>query len=526
MRMAGAPDAFESSSRQIALQDSTALVFVRSALKLLLIMGNAGFCLNNYSKRFGDATETSTLRDPGFPSMSLPEEQAPISPLAPTADASRPSAYDAELEAEIQAALGGLSIEDLESSHESKAPQRATQTGGRQRKLGRVIQVRDGEVFVEFGPKSQGVCPASQFLAMSREVPALGSSFEFIVERFDPFEGMHVLSIEGAVQKADWGTLEVGQVVDARCTGMNRGGLEMEIAHHKGFMPAGQVDVRHIPDISIFIGEKFAVKIVELNRDKDRLVVSRKAVLAGERAEQREQLLAVLEVGQTRPATIVKIESFGAFADLGGVDGLIHVSDLSHERVKSPLDVVKIGMEVSVKILRIDLSGDRPKLSLGLKQLSAEPIHPVAAMEIGGTVTGRVTKLMEFGAFVELAPGIEGLVHISEISHDRIPAPDAVLRRDEVITCKILSIDHERRRISLSIKALIDAPVRPAPAPREARPEGGAPRGTGGGTGGGGGDRRRDGRSTTPDVARAEDPELRKLRARFGGGGDLKGGLS
>ncbi len=452
--------------------------------------------------------------------MSLPEDQAPISPSAPSTGSSRPSAYDAELEAEIQAALGGFSVEDLEASHSQKAPQRATQSGGRQRKVGRIVQVRGGDVFVEFGPKSQGVCPATQFTSQAREIPAIGSEFEFIVERFDPFEGMHVLSIEGAVLKADWGTLEVGQVVDARCTGMNRGGLEMEIAHHKGFMPAGQVDVRHIPDISIFIGEKFAVKVVELNKDKDRLVVSRKAVLASERAEQREQLLAVLEVGQTRNATIVKIESFGAFADIGGIDGLIHVSDLSHDRVKNPADVVKVGMEVVVKILRIDLSGDRPKLSLGLKQLAAEPVHPVSLMEVGGTVTGRVTKLMEFGAFVELAPGIEGLVHISEISHDRIPTPDAVLRRDEVVTCKILSIDHERRRISLSIKALTDAPVRTAPPPREA---------SAGGSGGGGargGDRRRDGRTAAPEVAREEDPELRKLRARFGGFGELKGGLS
>ncbi|MSR42179.1 MAG: S1 RNA-binding domain-containing protein [Phycisphaerales bacterium] len=453
--------------------------------------------------------------------MSLPEEQAPISPLAPSADASRPSTYDAELEAEIQAALGGLSVKDIEASHSSRAPQRATQSGGRQRKMGRIIQVRSGEVFVEFGPKSQGVCPETQFTSQAREVPAIGSEFEFIVERFDPFEGMHVLSIDGAVLKADWGTLEVGQIVDARCTGMNRGGLEMEIAHHKGFMPAGQVDVRHIPDISIFIGEKFAVKVVELNKDKDRLVVSRKAVLASERAEQREQLLAVLEVGQTRTATIVKIEGFGAFADLGGIDGLIHVSDLSHDRVKNPMDVVKVGMEVTVKILRIDLSGDRPKLSLGLKQLSAEPVNPMATIEVGGTVTGRVTKLMEFGAFVELAPGIEGLVHISEISHDRIPSPDAVLRRDEIITCKVLSIDNERRRISLSIKALTDAPARPAPAPRESA--GGAS--SGGPRGGGGGGARRDSRSSTPEVARVEDPEVRKLRARFGGG-DLKGGLS
>jgi ribosomal protein S1 len=437
--------------------------------------------------------------------------------------APRSSGFDAELEREIEAALGGMSIEELES--QSAAP-RASQRG-RQVRQGTIIRVHSGDVFVEFGPRSQGVCPLAQFLAAGdQQPPVVGSERGFIVERFDPFEGLSILSLEGAVQKADWGTLEIGQIVEARCTGMNKGGLEMEIAHHKGFMPAGQVDVRHVADISVFIGEKFPVQIVELNKDKNRLVVSRKAVVASERAEQREKLLAVLEIGQTRQATITSVQSYGAFADIGGVDGLIHVSDLSHERVKSPADVVKVGDVVTVKVIKLDLAATPPKIGLGLKQLVADPgVTAMQTLEAGGTVTGRVTKLMPFGAFVEIAPGIEGLVHISEISHERIPSVDKALRANEIVTCKVLSIDVGKKRISLSIKALVEPPERPEPAQNVAG-TGGERQGTKADAGFGAVFGRKRGRDDSPVVAREEDNALKRLRAAWGSGKELKGGLS
>jgi small subunit ribosomal protein S1 len=434
----------------------------------------------------------------------------------------RANAYDAELEREIEAALGGMSIEDLEAA---SAPGKGGQRGGRQVRQGTIIRVHSGDVFVEFGPRSQGVCPLAQFLASGdQQPPVVGSERGFVVERFDPFEGLSILSLEGAVQKADWGTLEVGQIVEARCTGMNKGGLEMEVAHHRAFMPAGMVDVRHVADISVFIGEKFPVQIVELNKDKDRLVVSRKAVVAAERAEQREKLLAVLEVGQTRQATITSVQPYGAFADIGGVDGLIHVSDLSHERVKSAGDVVKVGQVVTVKILKLDLTASPAKIGLGMKQLVADPgVQAMQSLESGGTVTGRVTKLMPFGAFIELAPGIEGLVHISEISHERIPTVDKALRVNEVVTCKVLSLDVAKKRISLSIKALIEPPARPEPQAaggaggggRKDKPEGGFSAAFG----------RNRNRDEVPAVSRQEDAALKRLRATWGANKELKGGL-
>ncbi|MFZ9880014.1 MAG: 30S ribosomal protein S1 [Phycisphaerales bacterium] len=438
--------------------------------------------------------------------------------------APRTSAYDAELEREIADALGGMSVEDLEAASQQKS----SSGRGRQVRQGTIIRIHNGDVFVEFGPRSQGVCPLSQFLASGdKQPPVVGSERGFVEERFDPFEGLSILSHEGAVQKADSGTLQVGQIVEARCTGMNKGGLDMEIAHHRAFMPAGQVDVRHIADISVFIGEKFPVQIVELNKDKNRLVVSRKAIVAAERAEQREKLLAVLEVGQTRTATITSVQSYGAFADIGGVDGLIHVSDLSYERVKNPADVVKVGQVVTVKVVKLDLSQTPPKIGLGMKQLMADPaIAAMESIESGGTVTGRVTKIMQFGAFIEIAPGIEGLVHISEISHDRIATVDKALRANEIVNCKVLSIDHGKKRISLSIKALIDAPARPEPKQGES---GGGPGRGGPGRGGPGrGGRGGKGglRDDEPIVARPEDPTLRRLRATWGSDMPLKGGLS
>jgi small subunit ribosomal protein S1 len=444
-----------------------------------------------------------------FKAPSMTENASPESPRpSNSSPASARSDLDAMLEAEVSAALGGMSVEDLVGEKPRSRAAPAPANKGRQLRTGKVLRVHGGDVFVEFGPRSQGVCPAIQFEAP----PQPGDELEFVVDRLDAFEGLLLLSRPGVVQKADWGNLAEGMTVEARCIGMNKGGLEMEVAHHKGFMPAGMVDVRHLADISVFIGEKFPCRIVELNREKGRIILSRKAVLAAERREKAEQLLAVLEEGQTRSATILSLQPYGAFADLGGIDGLIHISDLSHDRIRHAKDAVKEGEVVQVKVLRIDRSVSPPKISLGRKQTMSDPIaSALNTVAAGETVTGKVTKTTEFGAFVEIAPGVEGLVHISEVSHDRIPTVDTVLKRDEVVTCKVLAVDPGRKRISLSIKALVDPPVRAAPAER-AGPGGNRGRGD-----------RRDG--PKPEAPREDDPELRKLKARFGGGSQLRGGL-
>lgn len=469
----------------------------------------------------------ATPANPGSPTNQPGPETAPSRTLEPT------------LDQEISDALGDLNMADLvdlpeaavrpDSSSRAKPPGRAGRHGGqprrgggddgpkqaarrdrrrgshhasaprgeRQVRVGRIIRVHDGDVFVEFGPASQGVCPLVQF---GDQQPEPGTEREFVIERLDAFEGLFVLSLPGATQKADWEHMDVGQIVEARCIGMNKGGLEMEIAHHKAFMPAGQVDLRHVPDISVFLGQKFPCVIIELRKEKGRIILSRKAALMQERTARRDALLETLQEGQQVRGVITSVQPYGAFADIGGVDGLIHVADLAHERLKHASEAVKVGDEVEVKILRIDRSQNPPKISLGRKQVMADPIlQKLSEVREGATVTGRVTRLTDFGAFVEIAPGLEGLVHISEVSHDRIPTVDRVLKKDQIVTAKVLSVDSERKRVSLSLKALVERPSRPGR-------EGDAPV-------------REDG------YLRDEDPAMRKLKARFASGHQLKGGL-
>jgi small subunit ribosomal protein S1 len=430
------------------------------------------------------------------PQAQRPEADAPSSPAvdaAPKPDSSPGSMIDDALDAEISEALGGMSIDDLVG--EPAAPSVNISSDGRRTRTGTIVGIHEREAMVEFGPKSQGICPLSQF----EEPPAKGSTHEFVVERFDPFDGVLVVSLPGAVQKADWGSLEIGQIIEARCVGMNRGGLEMEVDSHKGFMPAGQVDLRHLPDISVLIGEKFPCKVIELKKHKNRLVLSRKAVLIAERETNREKLMETLAVGQVLKATVTSIQSYGAFADLGGIDGLIHVSHIAHERIKHPDEVLKVGDLVEVEVLKIDNEATPPRIALGRKQVLGNPMaSSYDSIEADSEMTGTVTKTTDFGAFVEIAPGVEGLVHISQLSHERVPNVEHVVKKGEVIQVKVLSIDADRQRISLSMKALTEAPK------REPRP------------GRGGRDE--------PIASRADDPEMRKLKARFSSN-DLKGGL-
>ena len=426
----------------------------------------------------GDAPASET---PISKSDSTPEPAAAPAPAEPQDN----------LASEIDAALAGVDLMALAAEETPEIGSRIKLEGGRRTRSGHIVSIRNGDVLVEFGPKKQGVCPLSQF----KEAPTEGTSAEFIVERLDS-EGLYVLSVPGSVQKADWGNLEVGQTVEGNVVGVNKGGLEVEVAKHTGFMPAGQIDIRHIPDISVMLNERVTCRVTQLDRKRGRLVLSRRAVVEEERAKNRETILASLEPGQRRTVVVTSIQAYGVFADLGGVDGLIHVSEISHDRVRDPGDHVKLGDEFEVVVTKIDTSGDQPKIGLSRKAVVADPrAGMMNSLETGATVSGTVRKTTDFGAFVEITDGVEGLLHISEISHKRIDRVDAVLQAGEVIQVKILSIDPDKGRVSLSKKAL------------EERPAGS---GRGGRDGGG-------------DVERAEDPEMRKLRARFSG--DLKGGL-
>lgn len=423
---------------------------------------------------------------------SEPKSHAPAAP-----GTHQRTSLEAELAREIEEALGGVNLDEM-LQHRPMPARNVPVKGERPMRSGKIMRVHDGEVFIEFDPKRQGVCPVGQF----ETEPSPGESFDFVEERFDPYEQLWVVSRRGATQRTDWNNLQEGMMVEARCVGMNKGGLDMEVAHHKAFMPASQVDIRPLPDISVLLGEKFPCKILELRKEKGRIVLSRKAALLEERGRMREQLLTELQVGQTRTATITSIQQYGAFADLGGVDGLIHIGDLSHERIKDAGQAVKVGDVVEVRILKIDRNAKPVKISLGRKQTLSDPaVRAMDELVEGAEVTGTVTRLTDFGAFMQLSPGVEGLIHVSEVAHERIPTPAKVLRVGEVVQCKVLGIDRERKRISLSRKALLE---RPAPQPQ------------------------RDRKDAAPAVPlREDDPSMRKLRLKFGNTKrELKGGLS
>ena len=425
----------------------------------------------------------------------------PNEPSNPPASKSAASPFkmDDVLAQEMEQALAGLSENDMLGIIPEKKALPKVKGDGHTR-TGTIIRVQGGDVMVEFGPKSQGVCPLNQF----ESAPEAGTVMDFAVERLDAFEGLLILSRIGMRTKPQWDNLQIGQIVDARCVGMNQGGLDMEVAHHRAFMPAGQVDIRSVPDISIFLGEKLQCMIIEMRKERGRMVLSRKAALSQTRRENQQKTLAEIQTGQILEATIISLQPFGAFADIGGVDGLIHISDLAHERLKNASDAVKVGDVVRVKVMRIDRAQKPPRIALSRKEVMDDPmVGKFEALQVGESVSGRVTKLTEFGAFVELSPGVEGLVHISEISHDRIFSADKVLKVDQIITAKILSIDLARRRVSLSIKALLD---RPAPVAVS-------------------GKFNKDDRQSAKPV-REDDPSMRKLRLKFGAPSSLKGGLS
>lgn len=379
---------------------------------------------------------------------------------------------------------------------------------GREHRSGVVVSVGPTDIFLEFGPKELGVAPRAQW--NEDELPVVGTEIQVVVDKFEPSESIFVCSRPGAVVKAAWENMDVGQVVEARVVGVNKGGLELEVGGHRAFMPASQVSLDRIPDLSIFVGEKMTCQVSQLDkRGRGNIVLSRRDLLQKERVENAAKLKDTLQEGQTLDGTVRKIMPFGAFIDIGGVDGLVHISDLTYDRMgfgeNAIAKVVKEGQQVRVKVLKIEWDDNdlrKSRISLGMKQLAADPFQTaVADIKEGADVGGRITRLAEFGAFVELSPGVEGLVHVSEIAHRRIGHPQDVLKPDEVVQCRVLKIDPQTRRISLSIKA-----TQPAPEPV----------GGGGGGGGGRGGKRGDrgGTPRTEEEIRKETPAMRRLRAQ------------
>jgi small subunit ribosomal protein S1 len=358
-------------------------------------------------------------------------------------------AFDDDVESELQEAMAGLSDKDL-YGEEQRAKPGAAAPGP---KKGKVFRIHGQDVFVELpGGRTQGVLPLLQF---TEGPPQIGQEIDVHIQGFDP-DGVLLLSRSGAVIEADWDSVTVGQIVEARVTETNKGGLSVDVNGIRGFLPVSQIDMYRVEDLEQFINQRLRCMVTEVDRQERNLVVSRRALLEKEREELREKLWQQIEAGQVREGIVRSVREFGAFVDLGGADGLLHVSELSWARVKDVASVLQPGQTVKVVVLKVDR--EARKISLGMRQLQASPWDTIAERcPLGTLVKGKVTRLMEFGAFVELEPGVEGLIHVSELAPQRIRRVSDVVKEGQEVEVMVLSIDREQRRIGLSLKAALVA---------------------------------------------------------------------
>ncbi|MBP7403681.1 MAG: 30S ribosomal protein S1, partial [Candidatus Microthrix sp.] len=323
---------------------------------------------------------------------------------------------------------------------------------------GSVVRIDRDEVLLDIGYKSEGVIPVRELSIRNdvdpSEIVSPGEEIEALVVQKEDKDGRLILSKKRAQYERAWGTIEEIKESTGIVTGpvieVVKGGLIIDIGL-RGFLPASLVELRRVRDLAPYLGRELEAKIIELDRNRNNVVLSRRAYLEETQKEQRDEFLANLAPGERRKGVVSSVVNFGAFVDLGGMDGLIHVSELSWKHVDHPSSVVTVGDEVDVEVLEVDL--DRERISLSLKATQQDPWQEFAsAHQVGELVYGRVTKLVPFGSFVQVGEGIEGLVHISEMSQHHVDLPEQVVTPGEELWVKIIDLDLQRRRISLSIK--------------------------------------------------------------------------
>ena len=323
---------------------------------------------------------------------------------------------------------------------------------------GVIVKVDRDEVLLDIGYKTEGVIPSRELSIKHdvdpNEVVKVGDEIEALVLTKEDKEGRLILSKKRAQYERAWGTIEKIKEEDGVVKGhvieVVKGGLIIDIGL-RGFLPASLVEMRRVRDLQPYVGKELEAKIIELDKNRNNVVLSRRAWLEQTQSEVRQTFLTTLQKGQVRSGVVSSIVNFGAFVDLGGVDGLVHVSELSWKHIDHPSEVVEVGMEVTVEVLDVDM--DRERVSLSLKATQEDPWQQFARThQIGQVVPGKVTKLVPFGAFVRVDEGIEGLVHISELAERHVELPEQVVNVNDDLFVKVIDIDLERRRISLSLK--------------------------------------------------------------------------
>ena len=324
---------------------------------------------------------------------------------------------------------------------------------------GTVVKIDHDEVLLDIGFKSEGVIPSRELSIRKdidpSEVVGLGDELEALVLQKEDKDGRLVLSKKRAEYERGWISVEekfkAGENVEGEVIEVVKGGLILDIGL-RGFLPASLVDLRRVKDLDTYLGQVIEARVIEMDRNRNNVVLSRRVVLEEGRRAERAEVLQKLAKGMRLKGVVSSIVDFGAFVDLGGIDGLVHISELSWSHVNHPSEVVKVGQEVEVMVLDVDMQ--RERISLGLKQTTEDPWRTlVKNYPVGSIVEGKVTKLVPFGVFVELGDGIEGLVHISEMANSHVDVPSQVCTVGDKVQVKVMDVDLERRRISLSMKA-------------------------------------------------------------------------
>ncbi|MFH1109680.1 MAG: S1 RNA-binding domain-containing protein [Planctomycetota bacterium] len=359
---------------------------------------------------------------------------------------SAPSPSMAEIDREVAEAMSAMAPGDLA---ELGGGVGGGEVAAGTELTGTVTGVTDDDVFVQFGVKSQGVLPRNQF--GKKEVVNVGRRVDVVVERFDADSGLVIVSRKGALQRATWTNLTKGMIVEGKVTGVIKGGLEIDLKGIRAFMPGSHADIVPMKDVSLLLNQMVRCEVLELDRRNKNVLLSRRKVQERELAEAREKLRAELAVGQVRPGVVRSITDFGAFVDLGGVDGLLHIRELSWGTVEKVTDVLSAGQRVEVMILKID--SKRERISLGLKQALPDPwVHVPEKYPVGTPLKVRVIRLADFGAFAELEPGVEGLIPISEMGWSRVKQSADVVSSGSVVDCVVIRVEAEKHRIALSMK--------------------------------------------------------------------------
>lgn len=415
------------------------------------------------------AAAEKTASDEAKPKMAIGTQRDGAIPSAPkaveAAKASAASTADpAEELPEVRSTIGlgddvteiNLDDSELASMMEGKAGEDADideLTVGEKYK-GTVARLHNDDVFFLIKGRFDGVVSSRSF----KKAPEIGAMMDVVVNKYDPEEGIYELRIPGgAVDVGEWDDLVTGSVVEVKVTGSNTGGLECTVNNIRGFIPGSHIDIARVENFGDFVGKKMEVQIQEVNPKKKKLVLSRRAILEKDRQERQKEVLETIEAGQTTEGLVTRLMDFGAFIDIGGVEGLAHVSKLSWDRVNHPKDVVSVGQKVKVKVEKVNK--ETGKISLSVKDTIENPWLTIAERYPDGTVLdGKVTRTTEFGAFVRIEDGIEGLVHISELDHGRIPSVASAVKVGDEISVKVLNVDTKKRRIGLSRKATMEAP--------------------------------------------------------------------